>query len=241
VALACGNSGDDGNSGDRVPNGGATGGIMTGGTTTGGAAMTGGAGGSVSGGSAGVGGSDAGAAGAAEGGEGPTTGGAGVGGTSAGVGGNGAGVGGTSSPGEEGGPCSNGNCNSTALWCLSNRCAQAAFVDNGDGTVTEGGVLQWQQAAPNDVLSWDAANSYCSALDLAGGGWRLPTLPELRSIVNPTFRPTIDPAFFPNTIGFLYATSARSGNDISYVQFTNGAVVVQVDNGSRVRCARPSP
>lgn len=59
-----------------------------------------------------------------------------------------------------------------------------SYTDNGDSTVTDNVTgLMWQQTPEDDGLSYTEAESYCSALTLAGySDWRLPITKELFSI-----------------------------------------------------------
>src|SRR5690606_19349243 len=53
--------------------------------------------------------------------------------------------------------------------------------------------LEWQQEVQNIATYWPDAAPYCNALALDGGGWRLPTLIELLSLVDyTTLAPTIN-------------------------------------------------
>jgi len=85
------------------------------------------------------------------------------------------------------------------------------FVDNGDGTVTDTATgLMWQQSTSRaSLLPWTAALAYCEDLTLAGyTDWRLPNIKKLRTIVDhKTCRPTIDTAYFPDTMLFNYWSS----------------------------------
>lgn len=67
-----------------------------------------------------------------------------------------------------------------------------AFVDNGDGTVTDEATgLMWQQADSGMGLDWENALSYAENLELAGyDDWRLPNVKELQSIVDYTKSPS---------------------------------------------------
>lgn len=60
-----------------------------------------------------------------------------------------------------------------------------AYIDNGDGTVTDVNTgLMWQQS-PGAKATWDAANAGASSLTLGGyTDWRLPTIKELYSLIN---------------------------------------------------------
>ncbi|QKG79873.1 Lcl C-terminal domain-containing protein [Tenuifilum thalassicum] len=74
-----------------------------------------------------------------------------------------------------------------------------AFIDNGDGTVTDVNTgLMWQQIPTTKDLTWEEANAYCDSLTLAGyDDWRLPTAKELFSIWNGSQGwPYIDNTYF---------------------------------------------
>ncbi len=86
-----------------------------------------------------------------------------------------------------------------------------AFVDNGDGTVTDTATgLMWQQDDNGEGLDWEYALAYAEDLVLADhNDWRLPDVKELQSIVdyshspnaeNPAdIGPAIDTAYFSIT------------------------------------------
>lgn len=61
-----------------------------------------------------------------------------------------------------------------------------AFVDNGDGTVTDLNTgLIWLQQPTSEEFSWEGAMDYCESLEFAGrDDWRAPSLTELFSIEN---------------------------------------------------------
>ena len=85
---------------------------------------------------------------------------------------------------------------------LSGSAAQAGFIDNHDGTVTDNGTgLMWQQATAPDTYTWEDGLAYCQSLDFAGHtDWRLPTAKELASLVdNNRYEPAINTTFFPDT------------------------------------------
>jgi hypothetical protein len=48
--------------------------------------------------------------------------------------------------------------------------------------VLNSGTLQWTQSDNGKNIDWNNAKAYCSALKLAGGGWRLPSGDELDSV-----------------------------------------------------------
>ena len=59
-------------------------------------------------------------------------------------------------------------------------------ADNEPGTWLDTSTgLTWENPGPGpyDVMDWPSAKSYCADLTLAGGGWRIPTIGELRSLI----------------------------------------------------------
>jgi len=131
----------------------------------------------------------------------------------------------------------------------------AGYTDNGDGTIkdtTTGRVWQKCSAGQNSTdcggtagtYTWANAVTYCTGLILVGGGWRLPNVKELESIVDETkaSSPTINTTVFPATVGDLYWSSTTYANYTTnawYVNFYYGSV----DNYSKtntfyVRCVR---
>jgi len=66
-----------------------------------------------------------------------------------------------------------------------------AFVDNGNGTVTDCATgLTWQKTDSGRAMEWQAALAYAEGLVLAGfDDWRLPNAKELQSIVDYTRSP----------------------------------------------------
>jgi len=95
--------------------------------------------------------------------------------------------------------------------------ADVRFIDNGDGTIadTKSGLI-WVKNPHTDMLEqfkgempWRAAINACKALDFAGyNDWRLPTVEELRGLVDYTkHEPAIDKVFFSDTKSSWYWTS----------------------------------
>jgi hypothetical protein len=100
--------------------------------------------------------------------------------------------------------------------------------------------LTWQQLL--DPIQSDPT-SYCATLVLNGGGWRVPRLRELETIVDyGRSNPAIDPVAFPQTPSENFWTSSphpfTSGT--GYVDFSTGTGgVASVMHGPwRVRCVR---
>jgi len=107
--------------------------------------------------------------------------------------------------------------------------------------------LQWQDntEARTVTKTWDEAKNYCNALSLDGGGWRLPSMQELQSIVvDGSYDPSIDTTAFVN----YYTTSYRYWSSTTHAVSTGYAWIVYFGHGStdsyyktrtsHVRCVR---
>jgi hypothetical protein len=114
------------------------------------------------------------------------------------------------------------------------------YTDNGNGTVTDSTAkLTWQKAVESTPLAWAAADAVCKGLTLAGGGWRLPTLAELKSLAMKGKNPSIDATFFPNTPGAKFWSSDPNGSSQHwYVDFQNGYENAGSVPDGLVRCVR---
>ena len=121
----------------------------------------------------------------------------------------------------------------------------SAYIDNGNGTVTDIETkLMWQQATAGK-MNWYDAMSYCPGLSLAGyKDWRLPALGELWTLVDTGGDPPkINKTYFPNTAASWYWSSTTRAKDTSYaawgVKFYDGGVSTIYKGGSNsVRAVR---
>ena len=89
------------------------------------------------------------------------------------------------------------------------------YSDNGDGTVTDKFTdLMWQQTGSSSNLTWEQSLAYCENLNLGGyTDWRLPTIKELRSLVDfSRYSPSINTTFFPNTQTFYCSSTTYTKN-----------------------------
>lgn len=121
------------------------------------------------------------------------------------------------------------------------------FLNNSNGTVTDLSTgLTWQQFVEDDNVSWAEAVSYCQELELTGGGWRLPNIKELHSIMDDrVFGPAIDTEAFPGTgptNNYWSATThVQDSNSAWHVGLITGSIHAStktVSNNRRVRCVR---
>ena len=104
--------------------------------------------------------------------------------------------------------------------------------------------LMWQDNVEAKTMrkNWVDAQSYCSALGLDGGGWRLPTRKELVGLsdysrrnpaVNLIFVNTASDRYWSSTI---YATSFSSAWSVYF--YNGGQYSDSMSNSNYVRCVR---
>ncbi len=114
-----------------------------------------------------------------------------------------------------------------------------------DGTVYDTRTtLTWQRAVDTKTYKQPGAQSYCAGLALAGSKWRVPTISELLTIVDPTnYRPAIDATAFPGTPRAEFWSSSPSAGErgnMWYLNFSAGysyATVANVSSSSfYIRC-----
>lgn len=127
-----------------------------------------------------------------------------------------------------------------------NSVSEPRYYDDGEGTVADAKTwLTWQQEAAPGLYSWAGAKQYCATLRLAGGGWTLPTLPNLETLVDTLYSPTIDPVAFPDApVEWTWAASSSPyvgpEGDAWAVNFANGESLDVSDTNLQfaVRCVR---
>jgi hypothetical protein len=127
-------------------------------------------------------------------------------------------------------------------------CVMPRYTVNGDaGTVLDDVTgLVWQQSAPTELYGWletpdaGSAADYCQQLGLGGGGWRVPTLPELFSLAQSASG--IDPAFSQIGDGdFWTSTLSADGGQAWAVLFAVGAgdtTPLSIGETASIRCVR---
>ncbi|MHA2047798.1 MAG: Lcl C-terminal domain-containing protein [Candidatus Thorarchaeota archaeon] len=100
--------------------------------------------------------------------------------------------------------------------------AFGAFVDNGDGTITDyTNNLMWRRGYTHPINYTDAVSE--AASDTTGGwsDWRLPTQTELETILDNNYFPRCDPLFnLTNTPGqWDFWSSTRDPDNDAYIRF----------------------
>ena len=107
------------------------------------------------------------------------------------------------------------------------------LIDFGGGAVFDRETgLVWEQSPIISQLSWNDAQNRCNGISTGGRlGWRLPTIQELASLVdpnNPNGNPDLPPGHpFSNVQSFLYWSATTLASNTSrawFVNFGNGVV-----------------
>jgi hypothetical protein len=103
--------------------------------------------------------------------------------------------------------------------------------------------LTWQRRVEHDNYTWKDAGSHCSRLDPNTGGWRLPSVRELLSLVDVSrVEPAIDTSAFPDTPSEFFWSSSPSSAPAGTawgVNFTRGASGAGlIGTEAHVRCVR---
>jgi hypothetical protein len=102
---------------------------------------------------------------------------------------------------------------------IGDTAAAGSYTDNGNGTVTDTSTgLMWRQAGSSNTMTWEQALAYCEDMDFAGyTDWRLPTIKELRSLVDYSqYDPAINATYFPSTASSFYWSSTTFANYTYY-------------------------
>lgn len=119
-----------------------------------------------------------------------------------------------------------------------------------DDIVTDRGTgLTWQRRPSEQTFPFSEAEEHCASLALEGGGWRLPSMKELQTLVDESrSSPAIDPEAFPDeptSTGAFFRTSSLSAEcpDCAWLMRPDGSVFetgidTGVDAHHYVRCVR---
>ena len=106
--------------------------------------------------------------------------------------------------------------------------------------------LEWQDDGTYDGgyrdRKWEFDIDYCENLELDGGGWRLPNINELISIVDDTqYRPAISPVFqYLSFMEYWSSTSYSLGGMAAWgISFSSGSIFYRdKDEDYCVMCVR---
>ena len=108
---------------------------------------------------------------------------------------------------------------------------QNEYVDNGNGTITDRATgLMWQQSGSDEHLKYNDAKTYINDLNrsrFAGySDWRLPTIPELMSLLEPTKKndDLYIISVFDNKQRYCWSADSRDSGSAWYVNFSFGEV-----------------
>jgi hypothetical protein len=116
--------------------------------------------------------------------------------------------------------------------------------ESKDGAVFDKSTkLTWKVEISSTPVGWAAARDYCHELELGGGGWRLPSVNELQTLIDETANdPAIDLQAFPGTPSDYFWTSSILPHFESFVwtvYFGYGlSTFFDVNQNHLVRCVR---
>jgi hypothetical protein len=87
---------------------------------------------------------------------------------------------------DEGWPCSPGRPCDNGWTCDEGVCVKLgllSFTSDEDTGKDPTSGLTWQVTPTGGAMNWSNAQAHCTGLSLAGGGWHLPTISELRTLI----------------------------------------------------------
>jgi hypothetical protein len=102
--------------------------------------------------------------------------------------------------------------------------------------------LRWERAVDAGIYTYDQSLAFCMNLNLLGGGWRMPSVGELQTLVDTTAtNPAVDPVAFPASPAELFWTGslrAFATTDGWTINFLRGFGFRPTTAGLRARCVR---
>lgn len=121
--------------------------------------------------------------------------------------------------------------------------APPAYAVTADTVTDPATGLTWQRRFDPAERTFPQGLAHCAALSLAGGGWRLPDMKELQTLIDETRTdPAIDETIFSDTPGEGFWASHRlveTPGFAWFVSFSSGiAYNSPEDHPYRVRCVR---
>jgi hypothetical protein len=116
------------------------------------------------------------------------------------------------------------------------------YTIGNDTVLDKETTLTWQRhLEPNGMMSAEA-DTYCANLPLEGGGWRVPTIQELLTLLDDSsFNPAMDTNAFPAAPYICWSSSPDSAKPVDrwFVDFEDGDSAISIPtNIFRVRCVR---
>jgi hypothetical protein len=99
-----------------------------------------------------------------------------------------------------------------------------SLVLNNEGVLDNETALVWQRTPMEMAVQWNVTQSWCGTASTGGrGGWRMPTLAELRSLVDFSRMAPSLPAGHPFVLSatLTYWTSTRSTNNTNLLFVSN--------------------
>lgn len=93
------------------------------------------------------------------------------------------------------------------------------FTVSGDGVIFDSITgLEWFKG-PDKKTTWDQAKDWCADLSVAGGGWRMPTMDELKTLY---IEDVGDPPQFKTTGEWVWHTGQQNASTYSSYRSGNG-------------------
>ena len=83
--------------------------------------------------------------------------------------------------GKDGASCT--NCTSAGKECQNGQCVDPPLVCDFGSCDDPTSGHTWQVTPTGEFMNWSDAKAHCAGLSLDGGGWRLPTIGELRTLI----------------------------------------------------------
>ncbi len=99
---------------------------------------------------------------------------------------------------------------------------QPRFTRAANGVISDHATgLDWY-VCPNGDSTWHQAKAWAEGLSVDGGGWRLPTMPELKAIYQPgASANNMDPAF-QTTVAWAWSGQLNNDWSVWGLAFYNG-------------------
>ena len=121
--------------------------------------------------------------------------------------------------------------------------ATRSYSRSGDVVKDNVTGLEWQDDVDSVSKNWEGAKSYCSTLSLDHGGWRLPTIEELETLVDDgRYNPSVTEGVFQHISSSYYWSSTTYANNTNYAWvvyfYYGGSYSGAKTYGRYVRCVR---